>query len=126
MKYICIALIRFYRKFLSPLKRSPCCRFTPSCSAYGLEAFSKRGFFVGLILTISRILRCNPFCAGGYDPVPLKGLRNQKGKRDDIYEYDDGSVGKYKFEFDYDLPLENRDKRSKKRKNNERTNLENE
>ena len=58
--------------------------------------------------------------------MPLKGLRNQKGKQDDIYEYDDGSVGKDKFEFDYDLPLENRDKRSKKRKNNERTNLENE
>ena len=72
MKYICIALIRFYRKFISPLKRNPTCRFTPTCSAYALEAFQKRGFFVGLYLSVWRVLRCNPFCAGGYDPVPEK------------------------------------------------------
>ena len=72
MKYVCIWLIRFYQKFISPLKRSPCCRFTPTCSAYALEAFTKRGFFVGVGLTVWRILRCNPFCAGGYDPVPPK------------------------------------------------------
>ncbi len=76
MKYVMIALIRFYRKFLSPLKR-PCCRFTPTCSAYALEAFQKRGFFAGLVLTVSRIFRCNPFCAPGYDPVPDKGFRNR-------------------------------------------------
>ena len=70
-----IWLVRFYRKFISPLK-PPCCRFTPTCSAYALEAFQKRGFFVGLILTVWRILRCNPFCKGGYDPVPENGLRN--------------------------------------------------
>lgn len=81
MKYLCIWLIRFYRRFLSPLKGSACCRFTPSCSAYALEAFEKRGFFVGMILTVWRILRCNPYCAGGYDPVPEKGLR-YKGPRD--------------------------------------------
>ena len=70
MKYICIWLIRLYQKFLSPLKRNPTCRFTPTCSAYAIEAFQKRGFFVGLALTVWRILRCNPFCPGGYDPVP--------------------------------------------------------
>ncbi|MBQ9802571.1 MAG: membrane protein insertion efficiency factor YidD [Clostridia bacterium] len=80
MKYICIWLIRFYRKFLSPLKGGACCRFTPSCSAYAIEAFQKRGFFVGMILTVWRILRCNPYCAGGYDPVPEHGLR-YKGSR---------------------------------------------
>ena len=80
MKHLCILLIRFYRKFLSPLKRKPCCRFVPTCSAYALEAFQKRGFFVGMILTVTRILRCNPFCVGGYDPVPEKGLR-YKGSR---------------------------------------------
>lgn len=74
MKYVCIWLIRFYQKFLSPLKRNPCCRFTPTCSAYALEAFTKRGFFVGLGLSVRRILRCNPFGAGGYDPVPPKKL----------------------------------------------------
>lgn len=70
MKYVCIWLIRLYQKFLSPLKRNPCCRFSPTCSAYAVEAFQKRGFFVGFGLTVRRILRCNPFGAGGYDPVP--------------------------------------------------------
>ncbi len=70
MKYVCIWLIRLYQKILSPLKRTPCCRFTPTCSAYAIEAFQKRGFFVGFGLTVRRILRCNPFGAGGYDPVP--------------------------------------------------------
>ena len=68
-------MIRFYQKFLSPLKRSPTCRFYPTCSAYAIEAFQKRGFFVGMILTAYRILRCNPFCRGGYDPVPDKGFK---------------------------------------------------
>ena len=75
MKHLMIALVKLYRKFISPLK-PPCCRFTPTCSAYALEAFSKRGFFVGFILTVWRILRCNPFSRGGYDPVPERGLRN--------------------------------------------------
>lgn len=74
MKHICMWLIRFYRKFLSPLKGHPTCRFVPTCSAYALEAFEKRGFFVGLFLTVRRLLRCNPFHPGGYDPVPEKGL----------------------------------------------------
>ncbi len=69
MSRICILLIRFYRKFISPLK-PPCCRFTPTCSEYALEAYRKHGFFKGTYLTIWRILRCNPFCKGGYDPVP--------------------------------------------------------
>ena len=72
MKHVCIWLIRFYQKFLSPLKRNPTCRFTPTCSAYALEAFSKRGFFVGSWLAVRRVLRCNPYSAGGYDPVPEK------------------------------------------------------
>ncbi len=74
MKYLCIWLIRFYRKFLSPLKGYPTCRFTPTCSAYALEAYQKRGFFVGTILAVWRIARCQPFCRAGYDPVPEKGL----------------------------------------------------
>lgn len=76
MKYLCIALIRFYQKVISPLK-PPCCRFTPSCSAYAVEAFAKRGFFVGLALSVWRVLRCNPFSKGGYDPVPEKGWRKK-------------------------------------------------
>ncbi|MBO5315317.1 MAG: membrane protein insertion efficiency factor YidD [Clostridia bacterium] len=80
MKHVMIALVKFYRKCISPLK-PPCCRFTPTCSAYALEAFTKRGFFVGLILSVWRILRCNPFSKGGYDPVPEKGLRNKTDSR---------------------------------------------
>ena len=81
MKHLMIGLIRLYRKYISPLK-PPCCRFTPTCSAYALEAFSKRGFFVGLILTVWRILRCNPFSKGGYDPVPERGFRNPPERRE--------------------------------------------
>ena len=77
MKHVMIWLIRLYRKYISPIK-PPSCRFNPTCSAYAIEAFQKRGFFVGLILTTGRILRCNPFCKGGYDPVPEKGFRNPK------------------------------------------------
>ena len=84
MKHLMIWLIGLYRKFISPLK-PPCCRFTPTCSAYALEAFKKRGFFVGFILTIWRILRCNPFSKGGYDPVPEKGFRNPAECREKYY-----------------------------------------
>ena len=69
MKDICLFVIKFYRKFISPLKR-PCCRFYPTCSSYAYEAYSKYGFFKGNYLTVWRVLRCNPFCKGGYDPVP--------------------------------------------------------
>ncbi len=69
MKNICLFVIKFYRKFISPLKR-PCCRFYPTCSSYAYEAYSKYGFFKGTYLTVWRVLRCNPFCKGGYDPVP--------------------------------------------------------
>lgn len=79
MKHVMIWLLRLYQKYISPLK-TPCCRFTPTCSSYAIEAFSKRGFFAGLILTVWRILRCNPFCRGGYDPVPERGFRNPKSE----------------------------------------------
>ena len=74
MKHLMILLVRFYKKFISPILPGSC-RFTPTCSSYAIEAFEKRGFFAGLILTVWRILRCNPFCKGGYDPVPEKGFR---------------------------------------------------
>ena len=77
MKYICIWLIRLYQRFLSPLKQRPTCRFRPTCSSYALEAFVKRGFFMGVILSVWRLLRCQPFCVGGWDPVPERGLRNK-------------------------------------------------
>lgn len=74
MKRVFMALIRFYRKRISPLK-PPCCRFTPSCSSYALEAFEKRGCMAGFVLMIWRILRCSPLSPAGYDPVPEAGFR---------------------------------------------------
>ncbi len=71
MKYIFIALIKGYRRFISPLKAS-CCRFTPTCSQYAIEAFRERGAIIGFGLTVWRICRCSPLCKGGYDPVPLR------------------------------------------------------
>lgn len=70
MKKICIALIKFYRKYLSPLKRYGTCKYIPTCSEYALQAYEKYGFFKGTVLTVWRILRCNPFSKGGYDPLP--------------------------------------------------------
>jgi uncharacterized protein len=64
-----IAPIRFYQRVLSPLKTRPTCRFLPTCSAYAVEAIEQRGPFVGLLKAMWRLLRCNPLCRGGYDPV---------------------------------------------------------
>ena len=69
MKGLLLALIRFYRSVISPLE-PPCCRFVPTCSAYALEAIARYGASKGGFLSVKRILRCNPFFKGGYDPVP--------------------------------------------------------
>ncbi len=74
MSRLLIWLIRFYQKNISPRKIS-CCRFTPTCSSYAIEAIQKRGVVVGMALSVWRILRCNPLCKGGYDPVPEKRAR---------------------------------------------------
>ena len=67
---VVIRLIEFYRKWLSPLK-PPCCRFTPSCSEYALEAFRVHGFFRALFLSVWRVMRCQPLYRGPLnDPVP--------------------------------------------------------
>ena len=69
MKTILIKLIQFYQKYLSPMKRTKC-PYYPSCSQYGLEAVGKYGALRGSALAAWRILRCNPFSGGGYDPLP--------------------------------------------------------
>ena len=69
MKRLLIALVKFYRRYISPLK-PPCCRYTPTCSQYALEAIEKYGALKGGWMAFRRILRCNPFHKGGYDPVP--------------------------------------------------------
>ena len=70
--------VRLYRKFLSPLKGQGSCRFTPTCSAYCIEAVMEWGILIGLALTVWRVLRCNPFCRGGYDPVPKRKVRSKR------------------------------------------------
>lgn len=70
VKKILIGMIKFYQKYLSGLKGSACCIYTPTCSQYGIEAIEKYGAVKGGLLTVWRILRCNPFAKGGYDPVP--------------------------------------------------------
>ena len=69
MKRLLLALIRGYRTYISP-SRPPCCRFIPTCSAYAVTAINRYGALKGGLMAVWRILRCNPFSKGGYDPVP--------------------------------------------------------
>lgn len=70
MKRILIAIVKLYRKYISPMKRVPTCRFTPTCSEYALEALQRYGAIKGSYLAVRRILKCHPFHEGGFDPVP--------------------------------------------------------
>ncbi|NBI60693.1 membrane protein insertion efficiency factor YidD [Lachnospiraceae bacterium] len=70
LKKLLIGLIRFYQKNLSGMKAGSCCKYTPTCSKYGIEAIEKYGALKGGVLAVWRILRCNPFAKGGFDPVP--------------------------------------------------------
>ena len=70
MKKFLIKAIKFYRKYLSPLKKHATCIYTPTCSKYAIEAIEKYGALKGGFMALWRILRCNPFSKGGYDPVP--------------------------------------------------------
>lgn len=68
IKRLFIFIITLYRVFISPLK-PPTCRFVPTCSEYAIMAIEKYGVLRGLTKAIWRILRCNPFCRGGHDPI---------------------------------------------------------
>lgn len=70
MKKILLKCIRYYQRYLSVLKGGSTCKFYPTCSQYAVEAIEKYGALKGGFLAIKRILRCNPFTMGGYDPVP--------------------------------------------------------
>ncbi|MCI8951036.1 MAG: membrane protein insertion efficiency factor YidD [Lachnospiraceae bacterium] len=67
---VMIGMIKFYQKYLSPLKIKTHCIYVPTCSQYALEALTKYGPWKGTWLACRRILRCHPFAEGGYDPVP--------------------------------------------------------
>ncbi len=79
MKRAVIWLIRFYRRQISPQKKKPCCRYIPTCSEYAIEAIERFGLLKGGALSLWRVVRCNPFCKGGYDPVPQK-IGQEKNK----------------------------------------------
>lgn len=68
MKKILIYIINLYRKYISPMS-PPSCKYTPTCSMYAIQAIEKHGILKGGLMALYRILRCNPFSKGGYDPV---------------------------------------------------------
>ena len=70
MKRVLLALIRFYQKYISPMKRGGTCKYIPTCSEYARQAIEKHGALKGTVLAVWRLLRCNPFSQGGIDPVP--------------------------------------------------------
>lgn len=69
MKKLLILLVKFYRKYISPYKGGACCRFYPTCSEYAMQALEKYGAAVGSYKAVKRIIRCQPLCRGGYDPL---------------------------------------------------------
>lgn len=71
MRFMLIAVIKFYKYFISPVLGDNC-RFYPSCSNYSMEAFKLHGVIIGSYLTLRRLLKCHPFHEGGIDPVPEK------------------------------------------------------
>ncbi len=77
MKKVLLALIRFYRRHISP-HLPPMCRYYPTCSCYAIEAIETHGAFKGSLMAAWRILRCNPFSQGGYDPVPPKQVKRRR------------------------------------------------
>lgn len=76
MKYIAIYFIKLYQKI--PGKWHGYCKFQPTCSNYAIGVLTEFGFFKGMYLSIKRVLRCNRFSKGGYDPIPLKEVKNGK------------------------------------------------
>lgn len=82
MNKLLIGLVNVYKKFISPIL-PPTCRYYPTCSTYMIDALKKHGAILGLIMGISRIMRCNPFVKGGVDPVPdyFTLRRNQHPER---------------------------------------------
>lgn len=73
MRRVLVLMLRFYKRFLSPFL-PPACRFSPTCSEYAMEAITRFGPLGGSWLAARRLLRCNPFHPGGYDPVPTKWI----------------------------------------------------
>jgi len=69
VKRVLLAALRFYKAQISPAL-PPACRYTPTCSEYAIEAVDRHGAWRGTVMAIRRVISCNPFARGGYDPVP--------------------------------------------------------
>ena len=86
-----IAMVRLYQRTISRIM-PPTCRFAPSCSTYMIQAGERHGACRGMLLGLWRILRCNPFCRGGFDPVPVVWGRGEKragpARHDDARRHD--------------------------------------
>jgi len=76
MTKLMIKIIKWYQKI--PLSSHKKCKYLPTCSNYAIGVLQEFGFFKGSYLTIKRILKCNPWSKGGYDPIPTKGEKNEK------------------------------------------------
>jgi uncharacterized protein len=74
MKTVLVKIIRVYQRYLSVFM-TPCCRFHPTCSQYTIDALSEYGVLKGLYLGFRRLCRCHPLHEGGFDPVPLKSIK---------------------------------------------------
>ena len=70
MKQLLLNTVDFYQKKISPRKKGPCCRFVPTCSEYAKTAIERYGSLEGGYLAVKRLMKCQPLCRGGYDPVP--------------------------------------------------------
>ncbi|UCC24167.1 MAG: membrane protein insertion efficiency factor YidD [Gemmatimonadales bacterium] len=79
VRHLMMAGVRFYRTFISPLT-PPSCRYTPTCSAYALEALERHGALRGSWMAFRRILRCHPWGGSGHDPVPEVSLAGTNGE----------------------------------------------
>lgn len=75
-----VATLRFYQKFISPLKMGSTCRFEPVCSTYSIDAISHHGPIKGVVMTTARLSKCGPWHPGGYDPVQVQGLTTTDSK----------------------------------------------
>ena len=79
IRWLLIGLLRAYRLVISPLY-GQVCRYHPTCSAYALDAVTRRGSIIGTWLTLRRLARCHPWAAGGYDPVPPRRASDQTSR----------------------------------------------
>jgi uncharacterized protein len=91
-RWLIVGMVRLYQRTISRVL-PPSCRFSPTCSSYMIQAVERHGALRGVLLGVWRILRCNPFCRGGYDPVPEVFGRARTGTAPDEHEHETKVTG---------------------------------